>query len=181
MENIVIEKQKLILTGFEENPYAYFHYLKTCKSGNGLQLLSEINTNELHIIKSQEYYDILTFKTFICELVFNGINLFPEISCYSIICQNEIGISSLNLGLFEETMDDGHPCMAKFINLVLDSTYKMSLKEIKYIYCNNRYHQFQSEFINTIISLMFMGGSMPKVTIKTRVNKAYYKNILKIK
>jgi len=171
----------------EVNPFAFFHYLKTCKKGEGIQILSEINFKTLGLIKDISYYEVLTFKTFICELIYNGINLFPEICEYTIICKNKNGISSLTLGLFEDISDDGNQCMAAYSCYQNEKDtepiiYHMELKDIKHLYCNNRYQNVDNDIVNTFMVLLYMGGSVPpNVSTAYRINKKYFKNILKIK
>jgi hypothetical protein len=58
----------------EENPFGFFNYLKLCKGSYGFHLLSEVNTNILYHVKPMEYYEVMTFKTYICEIVFNDLD-----------------------------------------------------------------------------------------------------------
>ena len=181
MDNIILEKQKLVLKNFKENPYAYFHYLKTCKKGEGFQLLSEVNIKLLDCLKTKDYYDCLSFKTFLCELIYNAINLFPDISEYTIKAENDMGISFFILGIHEDLADDGHPCMAKLISVEVDDTFGLNLKQIKSLYCNNRHNDVDTELINVLVLMMYMGGTMPKLSTSFKINKDRYKNVLKFK
>ena len=159
-----------------DNPFGYFHFLKTCKNGDGLQVISEINNDTLYFIKSKRYYDILGFKTYICELIFQAINQFPYVIEYTISCTNEVGTTHFKLGSFDDIGDDGHPCMAKFIGLDPEDKYDLSLKDIKQVYCNNRYNDIDHDVVNTLVILLIMGGEIPKIKTGYVLNPEMIKN-----
>ena len=155
-----------------DNPYAFFEYLKICKGGDWLQLLSEINLGGIKNLKSLDYYEIITFKTFICEIIYNAINLFPDIHEYTIRCENPNGISWLTFCIFDETDDNKHPCMGKFKSGVTGLVHELSLLEIKHLYMNNRYSDIDHDVVNMFMVLMYMGGNnIPKVTTSYKINK----------
>jgi hypothetical protein len=165
---------------FEENPYAYFHYLKVCRGENTMGLLAEIAPITESIIRTQKYYDIMNFKNYLCELVYNGINLFPRIRRYTITCQNEMGESSMVFGAFESMcVDDKEPCMAKFFGK--DVAFNISRKDIKDLYSNNRHEYVDNDNINAFIVLLFMGGCVPKVSTKFEIDPNELKNNLTFK
>ena len=172
---------------FKPSPFAYFNFLKRCKRGDGFALLCEVKCEDGYnsdIIKGLHYYEVHAFKTFICELVYNGVNLFPEICEYTITCENEMGKCELSLGLFEEmTGDEGHPCMAKFTFVCSEGSqiYHLNLADIKNIYCNNRHKDVNQECINVLVIYMYMGGSDPRVSTTSKINVPYFKDIKKIK
>ena len=171
---------------YKDNPFAFFKYLQMCKRGTGYQLLSEINTKNVCHIKELQYYEVMCFKTYICELIYNAINLFPDISEYTIICKNEIGIAHVNLGLFETIADDGEPCMAKFNFKSFEEEddevkYDLELAEIKDLYCNNRHQDVRPDIINTLMVLLYMGGHLPTVVTSYKINPESLKNRLKFK
>ena len=167
----------------EADPYAYFSYLKRTKGGDtcNLSLLSEINLNKLNRIKSSEYYDLMSFKTYVCELVYNGINLFPDICEYTIISKNEIGTSSLKFSVYNEIMDDCHPCMGRFTSYELEEVYSLNLNNIANFYCNNRHVDVDVDVINALITLMYMSGSLPKLSTSYKINPCYLKKTLNFK
>jgi hypothetical protein len=155
-----------------ENPYAFFEYLKICKGGDGLKILSEVNTSGLWNIKGMDYYEIITFKTFMCELIFHAVNAFPDISEYTITCESPNGTTWITLSNFETPEDDEHPCMAKFKSIVTDMVHELSLKELKYIYMNNRYNNINHDVVNMFMTLMYTGGNnVPKITTSYKMNK----------
>jgi len=167
-------------------PFTFFKYLRINKSEEEINLVSEIDTKKIHLIKPFNYYEVLTFKTFICEIVYNAINMFPDICEYVIVCKNENGISYLTLGFYEEIADDGHPCMAiyKCYQNEKDSSpiiYHLELKDIEQLYCNNRHDAVDASTINTLMCLLYMGGSSPSVSTFSKVNKTKLKQTLKFK
>jgi len=165
----------------DENPYGYFEYLKICKRNSGFQLLSEVNVNNIWNAKDLHYYDIMIFKTFICELIYNAINLFPTISEYTIKCKNENGISVLVFKCFEDLAEDGFPCLAKFTSMDMDMIYYLEREGVKSLYMNNRHEHIDCNIVNTIITLMYMGGSPPKVSTTSKINYREFKHYLKFK
>lgn len=170
------------MENFEENPHAYFHYLKTCKQGNGQHLISEININCLcDSIKAKRYYDMFSFKMFVCELIYNAINLFPDIYEYTMKFRNENGITYIRLGSFSELSDDGFDCMAKIVSIDSEDIYSLNRNDIKSLYCNNRNSDIDNELINTLIVIICMGGRIPSVTTSFKINKNEMKNKLKFK
>jgi len=114
------------MENFLENPYAYFNYLQTCKGGDYIHLLSEVTIGEKESVKENKYYNALSFKIFICEIIYNAINLFPEIEEYTISCSNENGTSHLKLGIFGELSDDGFQCLGKFISIEAEDIYSLN-------------------------------------------------------
>ena len=172
MENIEYENDFAKMEILFDNPYSFFEYLKMCKGFTGIRLLSEIAN--VHLIKPMKYYEIVTFKTFICEIVYNAINLFPDICEYIIKCENENGLSFLKIAHFEDTLDDGQPCLAQYTGMDV-GIYCLSLKDIKNFYMNNRHREIDPHVINTLVTLMHMGGNTPKVTTSFKSNKSLLK------
>ena len=172
------------MANFIENPFAYFNYLKICKSkGDGFECLSDVNFELIHNLKIKKYYDIISFKTYICELIYNAINLFPEIDSYTITCKSEDIISVLTFGFFDEIAEDGHKCMLKFKNNEASHDYLFNLKEIQQLYCNNRYNDDNNpdSIVNTLLAFLLMTGSVPTVTTEYTISKKELNKKLKIK
>ena len=169
------------MENFEENPQAYFHYLKMCKHGNGQHLISECTINDISCIKCQKYYDIFAFKMFVCELIYNAINLFPDIYEYTIKFKNRNGTSYLRFGNFGELSDDGFECMGKIVSIDAEDIYSLSRSDIKSLYCNNRNENVDHDLINTLMVIVCMGGPIPSITTWFKINKNEMKNKLKFK
>lgn len=158
-----------------ENPYAFFYYLKICKHGFGAERISSANSYEPGLIRQQRYYDLLGFRIYICELVYNAINLFPDISEYTITCKNEKGTSYLTFGSFKEHICEGHPCMGQFKGNFDSKPFYLSLQDIKSLYMANRYPGVDQETVNNIVVAMFMSGTLPKVTLSYKSAKSFTK------
>ena len=169
------------MDNFEENPHAFFHYLKLCKGGYGQQLLSEIYINTIDSVQCQLYYDIFSFKIFVCELIYNAINLFPGIYEYTIKFKNENGTTYLRFGNFEELSDDGFECMGKILSVDSEDVYSLSRKDITNLYCNNRHPIVDKDLISSLVLIVCMGGSIPTVSTTFKINKNELKNVLKFK
>jgi len=165
------------------NPFGYFYYLKLCKYGNSVQIIPQMILSEFGTIKPKQYYDILSAKVYICELIFNGINMFPEISEYTITFKNENGICHIVLGLFEEYADkgSGNPCMAKCVSSEFEDIYCLELSDIQNLYCYNRYREADDSIIDTIMVLVCMGGSIPTISTSFKNNKEFFKKVIKFK
>ena len=149
-----------------DDPYAFFHYLQTQKQGIGIQLLSEIKIQKGDYIKSSEYYDMITFKTFICEIIFNAINLFPDIHEYTIKFKSKQCENYFRLGFFEELADDAHPCMGK---ILIDNTeHLLTIRDIKNLYTNNRYRDIDNEVLNAFVTLMYRPGISITTSFKNK-------------
>ena len=51
----------------------FMMYLKSIKQNN-IGLVSFIPTDDNYFIRSNKYYDILSFKILLCEIIYNGIS-----------------------------------------------------------------------------------------------------------
>ena len=153
--------------------YELFEHLKKTKRYDKTQLVAEVNPIQFAAVKSNEYYEIMSFKTFVCEIIYNGINLFPNIRKYTIICRNEFGTSYLMFGKFKENV------MAKFFGS--DMYLILSDKDISCLYCNNRHDDIDSHLIDILIAAMMTGGSIPRISTTFEINQIYSKKILKFK
>jgi hypothetical protein len=164
-----------------ENEYAFFHYLKICKKGYGAERVSSVDFDP-NLIKPPRYYELLSFRIYICELVFNAINLFPEISEYTITCQSENKTSYLKFGVFKEHIIDNSPCMGIFKSEYDNETFYLSLKDIKSLYMANRYPEVDQMTVTTLIVSLVMGSyTIPKVEVSYKYNNDHFKEILKFK
>ena len=182
-DTIDMVKYKLKLLNLRENPYGFFEYLKICKHGDGTQMISHINQEPARVIKPARHYNLLTFRIYICELIFNGINLFPGILEYKISCKNENGETHLTFGLFKEINVDGHPCMCKFQSNheFGKEPFFLELRDIKSLYMSNRYPDVDHPTISALIVSMYTGGSLPLVNVSFKINPSNLKNTLKFK
>ena len=151
----------------EENPYAYFYFLKYTKGNNELYIKIQ---KEVGKIPSREQVEFAVFKMYICELIYNAINFFPDVYEYTITCKNEQGTSTLCFAVFEDMCDDNHHCMAKLVTSDIEM-YNLNLEEIKVLYMSNRHEGVDSFIVDTMVMLMCMGGNIPRVSTSYKLNE----------
>ena len=71
----------------EDNQFGFFMFLTLCKSEDNFFLNYIVQVGRR--IKCTDYYNIHSFKSYVCELIYNGIRLFPEICEYKISFRNK--------------------------------------------------------------------------------------------
>ena len=86
------------MESIENNFYTQLknHYLF---SQNALMPYSENNH-----CKSTEYWRYISFRTMICEMIYQAVNLFPEIEEYTITCTSNSIITTLQLGIYSDNI-----------------------------------------------------------------------------
>jgi Ca2+-dependent lipid-binding protein len=144
-------------------------------SKNFLELLKKYKESEtlytLHGKKrDNKYYELETFKTYICELFYNAVQYFPHISEYTIECTNDKGVSTLSMGYYTELDDDNEMCLAKIKN----KHFEMCLNktDVQSLYIANRAsHPEINETVNLVISSLYSSGYEPHV-------KTYFKSVI---
>ena len=158
----------------EHNPFSFFKYLQMYKNQ---EIISPVNIITNNSIKSNDYYQYLSLKNYIAELIYNGIRLFPDICEYTITCKNNIGITSLVFTNFNELAADKHPCMAK---LYSNKIYPLTCHDIKDLYMFNRYHSTDDNIINKVVLLLlYTDGWDPVITTSYKINPSCIKNAMK--
>ena len=173
--------EKVTLVNITVNPYGFFSYLQITKARSAMERISSVDGYR-DTLKPVRYFNLLSFRIYICELVYNAINLFPEISEYTITSKNENGTSTLKFGLFNETTDDGHEAMGVFKSNFADESFYLSHAHIKSLYMANRHIDVDHETVTTVIVSMYMSGSMPPiVSVDYKHNPCFFKDKLSIK
>ena len=94
----------------------YFELLRKYKL-SGIKLVS-YNSGNLNI-KSNRYYNAISFRIYFCELVYNAVMLFPDIYEYTITCKGTY-TTSIKIGFFDELDDNGEPTVAKISSYIGD-------------------------------------------------------------
>ena len=144
------------------SPYVFFENLqKTKRYDNTNLLLAEITPIKTGVIRSVEYYNIMALKQFICEIIYNAINLFPYIRKYTITFKTRHGTNHLLFGLFRGK--GGDVCMAKFFGT--DAYIDLGFNEIEQLYCINRHDNINDDIVNTLIAPM--PNKVNQVTFRT--------------
>jgi len=145
----------------------YFRYLKLCRSkGNYFIRSPEVPKGigkSVYFFPS--YYRYTIFKQKICEEVYDGINMFPHITRYTISCRNEVATTVISLGLFEENADDGLNCMAKVFDIEDEECVTLNRTDIKNLYTYNRDIHSNSYDVDIFMIMLIRGGDIPDITI----------------
>ena len=170
---------ELMKQKFTEQPLQFFEFLKRYgeEASQGIKCVSDINNKTLYNIKHLEYYDIITFRIFICELFFNAIYSFPLVSEYKIICTNNITESIIHFKHFDELDDQNEPCLIKVTTSF--NSFALNKKDIIEIFLANRTKEPNFDVINSIVLCMNMGGHDPIVKTEYTINKLFVNKIFK--
>ena len=133
----------------------YFELLKKYKTSE-VKLVNFYPTNRNSTFVTFKIYDILSFKIMLCEIIYNAINLFPDIYEYTISC---IGThqSTITIGFLNDLDDNGEPAIMKIKNH--HGTHIINKEEVFQLYRYNRDPDI--EMTNTISLIMRLGGNIP--------------------
>ena len=172
--------EKVTLVNLTENPFGYFSYLKITKARSAMERISSVDGYR-DTLKPVRYFNLLSFRIYICELVYNAINLFPEISEYTITAKNENGSSTIKFGLFHELTDDGQLAMGLFKSNFGRESFYLCLADIKSLYMANRHTEVDHVTVTTVIVSLYMYGNPPVVSVDYKHNPDYFKDKLNIK
>jgi hypothetical protein len=169
------------LIDLNENPFGFFNYLKICKRKSNMEKISTVGVYR-PTIKPVRYYNLLSFRIYLCELVYNAINLFPEICEYTITSRNEKGTSSLRFGYFKDIVKgESEPSMGIFKSNFDGECFYLRLHDIKSMYMANRHKEIDEMSVTAVIVSMYMCGTTPKITVDYKINPGYFKGKLKFK
>lgn len=131
------------------------------------------NFNKDIAVRSCEYYNLRSFKTLICELVFRAINMFPVISEYVIECTNNEDVSKLSIGYYSELDNDNEPTVMKLENKHFN--FCLTKDDVQAIYIANRSKLYDVVTVNMIINCLYFKGYEPTVKTSYTVVKSYTK------
>ena len=108
--------------------------------------------SENNYCKSPEYWRYISFRTMICEMIYQAVNLFPEIEEYTIICNStSTGTNTtLQLGTYPDNI------VAKLSNG--EHYCDISKIDIVKIYSANRIPTPDNDKINNIIQILYHTG-----------------------
>ena len=117
------------------------------------------------IFRETSYYQTLAFRTMICEIIYQAVQLFPCIKEYRILCENNKGKSKIIIGYLEELDNEGEPGLIKVENkhgsFILDKT------DVHNIYIFNRCNESDFEIVNALMLCLYLDGDQP--TVKTEI------------
>ena len=111
------------------------------------------------------------FRIYVCEIIYNAIQLFPDIIEYTITFENDNGITILKIGKFE---DD---CWGQI--LTSDGCYcNLSRVDMSILYISNK---IKSDYgrLCMIIEVLRNGINEPKVKTSFIINKLIIDNATK--
>jgi hypothetical protein len=159
----------------EKCEFGLFRYLSICKNGlHGMYLNMNLNPPvQKNSLRSFEYYNYLSFRIYICELIYRGIKEFPRICEYTITCTNDSGTKSMVFKNYDELADDGTACMGKLYTED-NQVYHFTVKDIKDLFMSNRYN-LENTNIDTFILLLHLSGWDPIVKTEYKINPKYVK------
>ena len=176
-------KELMHIVDFETSkPYEtclYFDFLKKYKAKDEVNIISDINFNTLYNIKNHTYYDMISFKVFVCELFYQAVQYFPNILEYDIIIKNNkvetlFRISSIMCDTYD---DQGHRGYALITNQF--ETYILNKYDMFNLYQANRTSNSRSETAVALVMLLWRDGDNPTVTTSYKLNPSFIKNCKK--
>ena len=141
-----------------------------------LDFLSKYKRNQLNSVelvtvdekvehKIKLNYSYSTFKTFICELVYNAINnMNKTIREYTIICENDKGVVLIKIGMFDDLDNEGELSVLKIITS--KKTYILNKEDVQTLYIANRSNYCNEFTILEVMVLLYNGGYEPFVTTR---------------
>ena len=146
----------------------YFRYIKKIPLSKEY-IVCDINIDTVLTIKTRDYYEAIAFRTLICELIYQGVHMFPDIIEYTIKLDHLNVCSYIKLGFFEELDENGDPCMVKIITAF--KICYLSRKQIHALYTANRVMQPDFNTINNIMYILLLYETMPIITTDFVLNK----------
>ena len=150
---IGILKQKYIL-----NPEEYFMFLRTYKpQKNGMFIIAD-SISSLPKNSTSRGSTFLVLRTYICEMVYNAIRSFPDVSEYTIIFNNtNLSKCYIVFGYFENELDENNePGLCKIITDY--SSFMLSKEDIYSLYVSNKVVEPDYDIINSLMISLFVGG-----------------------
>jgi hypothetical protein len=155
--------QELLRKDFTENPLEFFNFLIRFKIDSDYVFLCESN-------KKVGCPEIFSFRTLICEFFYQAINCFDMVESYTIHCKNNICQTDIVIGHQPGKLDDQNfPAMCLIRTKF--GEYIFNYQQIYEIYISNKINDPDYETINSLIILLCMTGSEPKVTTSYVIRK----------
>ena len=114
-------------------------------------------TGEDYVLKSNSYYNLITFKILLCEYIYNAINLFPGIKEYTIACKGT-HTTFLKIGYFSELDSENEECIVKITNDIGNVVYALNKFEVFSMYKANWCLDKNEQIINFITSKLITEG-----------------------
>ena len=154
------------------DPIEYFTFLSSyqplihpyCMIGD-----SCVNPNT-RVISDPYKYDVISFRTCICELFYHAVNSFPMITEYTIECSNDMTTSRVTLKAFDihELDDRNERGLCRVTNKY--DTFILNKFDIYNIYVSNKVCDPDYDIINSFVIALHMGGSIPSIKTSFKIN-----------
>ena len=131
-------------------------------------------------MRGNEFYRMYSFRHMICELMHNAINMFPEISQYSIICKNNIGTATMDIsldGYIDPDPQFSTPGIAKITNKF--GTYILHKQDIMSLYVATKVKDPEDSIVN-VHALNFMCELLYQTGYEPIISTTFINNPKKI-
>jgi len=172
---------ELLKQRYTTDPLEYFTFLNTFRPAlNPYAIIGDASSiSETRVICDPTKYDMVSFRTCICELFYHAINSFPMVMEYTIECTNDTTTSYLILKAFEE-LDDRYERGLCKVSHKFDS-FMLNKFDIYNIYISNKVCDPDYDLINSLVIALHMGGSNPTIKTSFKVNPKFARKIRKEK
>jgi hypothetical protein len=128
------------------------------------------------LVRQIHHYEMISFRTEICEYIFNGIKMFPDIDEYTISCRNEEpGEKKLVISYKSELEDDS-------ISVIItpNDKYALNKADIYELFIFNKIVSGNHIKVNALVMLLYgTGRRVPKISTSFKINKERAKNCSK--
>ena len=149
--------------GEKEYNVDFIRLLQKYKEDRVYMHIPELPINTVFIKNS--YYDTISFRTMICEIIYQAIQMFPLIKEYTILCENSKGRSKIIIGYHEEIDNDGELGLVKVQNK--HGTFMLDKIDVHNLYIFNRCNECDTEIANALMLCLYLDGEKPSV--KTQI------------
>jgi len=172
------EKINISTNAYYKSPYLFFMFLQKYQTRTDHSLMFCDTIFDETILNISSYINLVCFRTFICELIHNAINLFPGISDYTFSFSNKRKL------LIKPFLDFDEEGSQYFGQIIFDNGDKIGLntQDIEQLYITNKSPYCNLERINIIIGTLY-GYSFdrvaPTVITSYTLNKDNIKNATK--
>ena len=135
---------------------------------NQEEIYTHIISKNIHNtpLKDHLFYDTLSFRTMICEMIYQAVHMFPNIKEYIIHCHNNKGKSKITIGYLQERDNDGELGLMKVENK--HGTFVLDKTEVFHLYTYNRSMESDVTIVNGILLCLYLDGFQPNVIVEIK-------------
>ena len=170
IDNKVKMVTELLKQKYTLDPIEYFMFLNSYKPPlNPYFMIGDANAiSDRRAICDNAKYDMVSFRTCICELFYHAVNSFPMVMEYTIECSNSMTDSSIILKAFDQ-LDDRHERGLCKITNKYDS-FMLNKYDIYNIFVSNKVNDPDYDTINSLMIALHMGGTNPTIKTSFKIN-----------